>query len=136
MIAIVKPIIPIKIDNDTVNPFYILGLINSTLMTWYHHKRNPKAQKGLFPKILVSDLAKLPIKKNDLKDSKEKSEYNEIIKHVDLLLKLNEELKEEKLQTKIEQIKQHIDHSEEKINELVYELYELTPEEIKIVEGK
>ena len=30
-------------------------------MTWYHHKRNPKAKKGLFPKVLVSDLKKLPI---------------------------------------------------------------------------
>lgn len=26
-----------------------------------------------------------------------------------------------------------IEHSEEKINQLVYELYELTPEEIKII---
>ena len=52
-----------------------------------------------------------------------------------LLLKLNEELKEIKLQTKIDQVKQRIEHSEEKINQLVYELYELTPEEIAIVEG-
>ncbi|MDO8999697.1 MAG: hypothetical protein Q7W45_08030 [Bacteroidota bacterium] len=31
--------------------------------------------------------------------------------------------------------KQRIEHSEEKINQLVYELYQLTPEEIAIVEG-
>lgn len=61
--------------------------------------------------------------------------YNEIIKHVDLLLKLNEDLKNEKLQSKIEQIKTRIQHSEEKINQLVYELYELTADEIKIIEG-
>ena len=59
----------------------------------------------------------------------------EIVKHVDLLLKLNEEIKETKLQTKIEQIKQRIEHSEDKINQLVYELYELTPAEIAIIEG-
>ena len=58
----------------------------------------------------------------------------EIIKHVNILLKLNEELKTEKLQTKIEQLKQRIAHSEDKINKLVYEWYELTSEEIKIIE--
>ena len=35
---------------------------------------------------------------------------------------------------KIEQIKQRIAHSEDKINTLVYELYDLTEEEIKIIE--
>jgi len=59
----------------------------------------------------------------------------ELNKNVDLLLTLNEELKETKLQTKIDQIRQRIEHSEDKINQLVYELYELTTEEIKIVEG-
>ncbi|MDA0987176.1 MAG: hypothetical protein O3A55_06220 [Bacteroidetes bacterium] len=39
-------------------------------------------------------------------------------------------------QPKTQQIKQRIEHSEDKINKLVYELYKLTPEEIKIVEGK
>ena len=54
---------------------------------------------------------------------------------VDLLLKLNEELKVSKLQSNAEQIRQHIQHAEEKINQMVYGLYELTEEEIKIVEG-
>ena len=50
-------------------------------------------------------------------------------------LKLNEELRVTKLPSNIEQLKQRIEHSEDKINQLVYELYELSPEEIKIVEG-
>jgi hypothetical protein len=45
-----------------VHPFFILSIINSKLITWYHNKRNPKAQKGLFPKILVSDLKNIPIR--------------------------------------------------------------------------
>ena len=34
------------------------------------------------------------------------------------------------------QIQTKIDYCENKINEIVYQLYELTEEEIKIVEGK
>lgn len=70
----------------------------------------------------------------DGKNKTEVEQQNEIIKHVTLLLKLNKELQEEKLQTKIEQIKQRIAHSEEKINELVYELYDFKDAEIKIIE--
>lgn len=57
-----------------------------------------------------------------------------IIKYVDLLLQLNQDQKENTLQTKVDQLKQRIEHTEEKINQIIYELYELTPEEIKIVE--
>ena len=79
----------------------------------------------------------MPCKKElDAISKKDQLLQNEIIKHVDLLIKLNEDIKTENLQTKIDQIKQRIEYSEEKINQLVYELYELTPEEIKIVEDE
>ena len=76
----------------------------------------------------------MPIVIIDSKNKVEKSKHDEIIKHVDLLLALNEELKEAKLPTWQEQIKQRIAHSEDRINRLVYELYELTEDEIKIIE--
>jgi CII-binding regulator of phage lambda lysogenization HflD len=106
-----------------------LGIINSKLISFYHLNTSPNAFKGTFPKMLLQDLRDLPIPEAAT------SKRNEIGKYVNLLLKLNENLKEEKLQNKIDQLKQRIAHSEEKINQLVYELYELTPEEIKIVEG-
>jgi len=39
-------------------------------------------------------------------------------------------------QTKISQLESKIDYCETRINEIVYQLYDLTEEEIKIVEGK
>ena len=36
----------------------------------------------------------------------------------------------------LEQLNQRIAYTDDKINKLVYELYELTEDEIKIVEGK
>jgi len=41
-----------------------------------------------------------------------------------------------KLQTKINQQQSKIDYCESMINEIVYQLYGLTEDEIKIVEGK
>ncbi len=110
---------------------FLLGLINSKLFTFYLSKKLITNSQG-FPQILMGQLEQLPITKKAIK---EKSKHDDIIKLVDLLLKLNEELKVLKLQTQIEQHKQRIQHSEGKINQLVYELYELTDEEIAIVEN-
>ena len=131
-----RDVIPIKIVSELPNPFFLLAIINSWLMTWYHHKRNPKAQKGLFPKVLVSDLKNLPIKNVDFSKPTEKKPHDQIVKLVTNILQLNQQLQATKLETQCKQIQRTIEHSEKKIDELVYELYGLTKEEIKIVEGK
>lgn len=120
LLQIVKPY-------DQTITKYLLGILNSKLLAFYFRKKYNRQDKT-FPEIRIYELASLPIKKSN-------KSQKEIIKQVELLLKLNSELKEERLQNKIEQIRSRIEHSEEKLNQLVYELYELTPEEIKIVEG-
>ena len=50
------------INFKNVSPFYILAIINSKLISYYHNKTSPKANKGAFPKILVNDVRRLPIK--------------------------------------------------------------------------
>jgi copper chaperone CopZ len=51
-------------------------------------------------------------------------------------LQFNKELKAEILPQQIEQIKQRIKYCENKIDKIVYELYGLTEEEVKIVENR
>ncbi|OFX42737.1 MAG: hypothetical protein A2046_11140 [Bacteroidetes bacterium GWA2_30_7] len=108
---------------------YFLGIINSKLMNWYYQTINPEKGEAL-AEVKKSNVAKLPM----LYSSEQKQ--LEIIKFVDKLLQLNEEIQTIKLQSKIEQFKQHIEHCEDSINKKVYEIYELTKEEIEIVEGK
>ena len=114
-----RDVIPIKLQSETLHPFYLLALVNSWLMSWFHQKCNPKAQKALFPKVLVSDLKKLPVRKST------SDEQKPIIKLVNQILAAK-----------------HADPTadtstlERQIDQLVYQLYGLTPEEIKIVEVK
>ncbi len=117
--------------SDKIDLKFLLGILNSKLLSFYLLKKLVTNSQG-FPQILMGQLDQLPIKKIS---KNEINKHDEIIKNVELILKLNEELDELKLQTQIDQIKQRIEHSEDKINQLVYELYELTAEEIKIVEG-
>lgn len=124
LLQIVKPI-------DQSATKFLLGILNSKLLAFYFKKKYNRQDKT-FPEIRIYELASLPIK---LIDKSQIESQKEIIKCVDLLLKLHEELRETKLQTKIDQIKQRIEHSEEKIDQLVYELYNLNGEDIKIIEG-
>ena len=59
---------------------------------------------------------------------------NKISSIVENQLTLNKEIKIATLDTKKEQIKQKIEYNEDKINSLVYQLYDLTKEEIALVE--
>ncbi|MEO8147590.1 MAG: N-6 DNA methylase [Bacteroidia bacterium] len=115
---------------------YFLGILNSPVL-WYFLSSTGYVLRGGYFTFKTEYLKPFPIKLVDFKNKTQVDQHNQIVKHVDLLLKLNEEIKEEQqLPTKIEQIKQRIQHSEEKINQLVYELYDLTPDEIKIIEGE
>ncbi len=52
------------------------------------------------------------------------------------MLQLQKEKQQTNLPDKLEQLKARIKYTDDKINKLVYSLYGLSEEEIKIVEGK
>lgn len=93
---------------------YILGILNSKLLSFYHMNTSPKAKKGLFPKILVNDVRNLHIydKENPLN-----SKIIDLLDRVIELKKLNKDTQD----------------LENQIDEMVYDLYELTEEEKELV---
>ena len=52
------------------------------------------------------------------------------------MLQLNKDLQTATLPEQKEQIQQRINYTDKKIDQLVYQLYDLTEEEIKVVEGE
>ncbi|MDR1962792.1 MAG: N-6 DNA methylase [Planctomycetaceae bacterium] len=101
-----------------VNPKYLLGVLNSRLISyWFAHKFG-KLQRGIFPQFKVNELAQFPISNISTENQKP------IIKLVDQILIA----KQNDSQTNTSKL-------EQKIDKLVYELYGLTDDEIKIVEG-
>ena len=113
---------------------YFLGLFNANLLTYYY-RRTFASSKTVFSEVGARQVQELPIKSIEFSSRIEKLSHDEIVKLVDHLLRLNVEIKEFKLQTQIDQIKSKIDYCENRINEIVYQLYGLTEEEIRIVEG-
>jgi len=79
-------------------------------------------------------LAIIPIMVIDAENAKQKQVHDQIVKFVDNILKLNKQLQTIKLETQLQQLQRTIDHSERKIDEMVYGLYGLSEEEIEIIE--
>lgn len=114
---------------------YLLGLLNSQLIYYLFEKYLPKLRGGFFEPSYVF-FKNFPIKAINSEIIVENKLQNEIIAFVDQLLQLNEQKQQTKLETTLNQIQSKIDYCEDRINKIVYELYGLTEEEIKIVEGK
>jgi hypothetical protein len=99
-----------------VNPKYLLGILNSRLISYWFALKFGKLQRGIFPQFKINELAQFPIPNVSL------SQQQPIITLVEQILQLK---------------KQNADTSalETEIDKLVYELYGLTDEEITIVDG-
>lgn len=170
--------------NPTVSLKYVTVVLNSKLMSYYFLKNTAKSVRKLFPKIILNDLRKFPIKNIPVQNQLP------FIENADLMLSLNKDLQatsqkfQRSLQRKFElselpkklqdwylltyadfikelakkkvklslaqeaewedyftqesqkaqALKNQIDQTDKEIDQMVYTLYGLTEEEIKIVE--
>ena len=107
----------ILITDKTLRTKYVLALLNSSLFQWYYSNMF-KGDTELFPKIRIAQAKQLPI----LKVSSEKQQP--MVQLIDKILA-------------IKQSCPNADTSdiEHKIDQLVYQLYNLTPDEISIIEN-
>lgn len=97
----------------------LLSILNSKFIGWYFKKKFQIDNADTFPQIMIRDILNISIPNEDNFISKN------LEMKVDSILSLKT-------------IKANLDTSdlESQIDQLVYQLYNLTPEEIKIVEGE
>ena len=113
-----------------VDLFFLLAVINSNLLNWYYHTLNPEVGEAL-AEVKKTNVAKLPIK---LLPSTVKNLNDKIVSLVISMLDLHKKLPLAKTDQEKTIIQRQIDSTDRRIDELVFELYGLTKEEIKIVE--
>jgi hypothetical protein len=104
---------------------FILALLNSKLINYIHEKISLNKGK-VFAKILGKNLAQIPIIKIDHSNIT----YANIVAVVDQILTITKSPQYDPKNPSFEEKK-----LEKQIDQMVYKLYELTEEEIKIVEG-
>ncbi|MES2872421.1 MAG: TaqI-like C-terminal specificity domain-containing protein [Bacteroidota bacterium] len=96
---------------------FILGLLNSKLINWYYNNEFAST-KTVFTEIGARQISQLPfnISNKELSDL-----ISDKVQHILNLKEIN--------------AGNEVSHLEKEIDQLVYQLYNLTEEEIKIVEG-
>lgn len=175
----------LALDDESLLKF-VLCLLNSSLLGFYHSRRAVKGNRSMFPKAVIKDVNNYPIPKTDIKiQTKFENKANLILENneklnslkVKLVHLVKSECKMDKTTDKIEnwfelsfaefvaeieksikpaklslsqksewmehfekekakalELKNKIDQTDREIDQMVYELYELTPEEIELVE--
>jgi hypothetical protein len=106
-----------NVVNIREDPRYVLGVLNSRLVSWWFINKFGKMQRETFPQFKVNELADFPLPKNG------KAHRVEIAKLVDKLLA-----------AKQRDPKADVTELEKTIDAMVYDLYCLTRTEIKLIE--
>lgn len=104
-------------EDSNISYSYLLGLLNSKLLDFIYRDRVNEDSR-IFPEVKPVQLFKLPIEVG-----------------TDLSRKEVEMFVEKIIAEKTENLKADTSSLESQIDQLVYQLYNLTEEEIKIVEG-
>jgi hypothetical protein len=108
----------------------VLGLINCRLISYLYIKQVTQATKDDFPQVTIRDILALPFPAMT-----SKVHYNQLIKLVEQILDMHKQLQKTKTPHEKESLQRQIVAVDREIDQLVYQLYGLTDNEIKIVEA-
>ena len=122
-------------DNEQrENLLYILALLNSKVLTFRFKSIGKLKGRGIYEYVWNS-VSKLPIHRIDFSNSSEKAKHDRLVILVESMMSLKLRRDTEITPSDQEKIDRRVEEIDEEINQLVYGLYGLTEEEIKVVEG-
>jgi hypothetical protein len=101
---------------------FLLGILNSRLISFWFYKVFDKLQRGIFPQFKVNELSQFPIPQLDLSKKADKGKHD---RFVSLVEKINNQSLPDNELNKIN----------EQIEKIVYELFGLSKDEIAVIEN-
>ncbi|MCH8877408.1 MAG: N-6 DNA methylase [Chloroflexi bacterium] len=125
----------VSMDEQHGSLRYLTGLLNSQLLDWFMKKVSTNFHGGYFA-ANKQFLVQLPIRTIDFDDPVDVARHEKMVSLVDRMLELHKKLADANIPADRELYERQIETTDQRIDELVYELYELTEKEIAIVEGE
>ena len=113
---------------------YLLAIINSKL-TAYFWRTMFADFKASFPQVTIFSLSQVPVRRLEFKVKADRARHDKLVEQVDKMLALVPKLRSAKHEKERGVLQNAVDSADRKIDDIVYELYALTPEEIALVEG-
>jgi hypothetical protein len=123
-----NPFVPTTPDFDAKT---LVGLLNSRLISYLYMNSSAIATKDDFRQTTLAELRRLPVpNKERIRVVKPR-----LVGLVDKMLKFTPALRAAKTETERTALQNAVSKTDREIDQLVYQLYGLTPEEIALVEG-
>jgi len=113
---------------------YILGLLNSKVADFYLKQVSTTIRGGFF-RYFKQFIEKVPLCKMDFSNVSDKSNHDRIVEMVEKIMKFYQQLPNAKTPQEKTLTQRQIEATDRQIDKLVYKLYDLTDEEIEIVEA-
>ena len=120
---------------DRYNIKYMMGVLNSKLISFWFISTFAKLQRKIFPQFKIKELSQFPIHLINFSKSDEVKQHDKMVSLVEQMLELNKKLAGIKNPDEKTRVQRQIDATDAQIDKLVYDLYGLSEDEIKIVEG-
>jgi hypothetical protein len=114
---------------------FLLAILNSALITFFY-KNISSTYRGGYLRFIYQYLVMLPIRIINFDDPEDVARHDRMVDLVEQMLDLNKKLAESRMPQETEMLRRRIESTDCQIDQLVYELYDLTEEEIKIVEAE
>ena len=123
----------VRIGDKLHDPAYIVGILNSALMNHCIRQMTNQFRGGYFA-VNKQALERLPFRPISFSDPADMARHDRMVTLVEQMLELHKRLAAAS-QAERELYQRQIDATDQEIDGLVYELYELTQEEIQVVAG-
>ncbi len=111
---------------------YLLGVLNSKIPDFVMHLIASTKQGGYY-EYKPMYLEQLPIRTINFSDAEDKARHDKMVSLVERMLELHRQ--SPRMPQDKERVAREIESTDRAIDKLVYELYGLTEDEIRIVEG-
>jgi type I restriction-modification system DNA methylase subunit len=118
----------------TLDDLVILGILNSRLISYLYLNQVTQATKDDFPQVTIKDLLALPFPAI-VDGAKQNTRHRKMVSLVEQMLELHKKVSKIKNPDEKTRIQRQIDATDAQIDKLVYDLYGLSEDEIKIVEN-
>lgn len=120
-------------NGQTENLCYLLGLLNSRLLT-YRFNSIGKLKSAGIREFFWNGVSRLPIRRIDFSDPADKYRHHKMVEMVEEIQALHKQLNAANNEHERTVLSRQIEATDRQIDRLVYELYNLTDEEIATVE--
>ena len=113
---------------------FLLGLLNSKVITFFISNISSEIRGG-YLRWKRQYVREIPIPNLDFSDPADVARHDRMVALVESMLNLHKLSAAAQLPDEKDRLARQIQHTDQQIDKLVYDLYNLTPAEIKIVEG-